>query len=145
MSKIQEIIDQFQNADYQETLHLLLDYSEDLQKPPERILSQMNKEEHQVHECETPVFIWVELNNGTVDIHADVSPESPTVRGLVSILVNAFSGLTPSEVESAPPDLLTKLGLAQKLGTRRMYGLSAVYARIKKELKKQVYAESEVN
>lgn len=141
MQKLNEIIDQFQNADYQETLHLLLDYSEDLQDPPDRILNLINKDEYRVHECQTSVFIWVELTNGIVELFADVPLESPTVRGLVSILINAFNGATPDDIISAPPDLLTKLGLGQKLGTRRMYGLSAVYARIKNEVSKLSYPQ----
>ena len=137
MQKLNEIIDQFSNADYQETLELLLDYSEDLPDIPEKFSDASQRELRRVHECETPVYILVELNNGLVDIFAEVPPESPTVRGLVSILVNAFNGSTPEEIISAPPDLLTKLGLGEKLGTRRMYGLSAVYSRIKNEVKKE--------
>ena len=135
MQKLDEIIDQFCNADYQETLELLLDYSEDLPDLPEKFSDESQKELRRVHECETPVYIFVELNNGLVEIFAEVPPESPTVRGLVSILVNAFNGSTPEEIISAPPDLLTKLRLGEKLGTRRMYGLSAVYSRIKNEIK----------
>lgn len=140
MNKLNEIINQFRDADFQKTLELLLDYSEDLPDIPERFIEERDKGINRVNECETPVFIWVEVDNDIVDIYADVPEESPTVKGLVSILVNAFNGSTPEEVESAPPDLLTQLGLAQKLGTRRMYGLGAVYSRIKNEVKKCAYA-----
>ena len=137
MNKLDEIIGQFQDADFQETLELLLDYSEDLPPIPERFVGELEKEVNRVPECETPVYIWVDINNNNVEIYADVPQESPTVRGLVSILVTAFNGVTPEEVESAPQDLLTQLKLAQKLGTRRMYGLGAVYNRIKTEVKKK--------
>ena len=137
MNKLDEIIGQFREADFQETLELLLDYSEDMPPIPERFSGELDKEANRVPECETPVYIWVDINNNSVEIYADVPPESPTVRGLVSILVTAFNGSTPEEVESAPQDLLTRLSLAQKLGTRRMYGLGAVYNRIKNEVKKK--------
>ena len=135
MNKLDEIIGQFQDADYQETLDLLLDYSDDLPEIPDRFSGELDKESNRVPECETPVYLWIDIENGNVHIYADVAPESPTVRGLVSILVTAFNGATPEEVESAPLDLLSQLGLAQKLGTRRMYGLGAVYNRIKNEVK----------
>ncbi len=135
MNKLEEIIEQFSDADFQETLELLLDYSEDLPAIPEKFSGELNKEANRVPECETPVYVWVDINNNIVDIYADVAPESPTVKGLVSILVTAFNGVSPEEVESAPQDLLTRLGLAQKLGTRRMFGLGAVYNRIKNEVK----------
>ena len=138
INKLEEIIGQFQQADYQETLELLLDYAESLPPVPERFSDELDKESKRVPECETPVYVWVDVKDNAVTIHADVAPESPTVRGLVSILVTAFDGSTPQAVESAPADLLTKLGLAQKLGTRRMYGLGAVYHKIKSEVRKKV-------
>ena len=135
MSKLEEIIEQFQDADFQETLELLLDYAEDLPGIPDQFEGELENEANRVPECETPVYLFVDINNDIVSIYADVPPESPTVKGLVSILVTAFDGVSPMEVDSAPQDLLSRLGLAQKLGTRRMYGLGAVYNRIKNEVR----------
>lgn len=134
---INEIIEQFNAADYQETLALLIDFSEDLPPLPEKYAEDRDKGFNQVHECETPVFIFVEVEDEVVKIFADVPEESPTVRGLVSILVSAFDGTTVNDIENAPEDLLMQLGLAQKLGIRRVRGLSAVYAMIKNEVKKK--------
>lgn len=136
MTSVEEIVREFQEADRQGMIDLLKDYSEDLPEVPERVLSLMDRDVNRVHECETPVFIWVEREDGAVMIFADVPGPYPTVRGLVSILVNAFSGLSPQEIESAPPDFISRLGLAQLLGTRRMWGISAVYSRIKSEVGK---------
>jgi len=135
MTKIDEIIEAFQEADYQETLSMLLDYSENLPKLPERYIEARDAGFNRIPECETPVFVWIELEDGLVQIHADVPEESPTVRGFVGILVDSFNGATPQEVQSAPQNLVHNLGLDQKLGTRRMFGLSAVYNRIKSGVK----------
>ena len=136
MSKIQDIIEIFEEADYQETLEILLDYSENLPELPEKYIEARDKGYNRVPECETPVFIWVDLEGSNVNIHADVPRESPTVRGFVSLLVDAFSGSSPGDIESAPNNLISSLKLDQKLGTRRMYGLSAVYNRIKRDIKR---------
>ena len=136
MTSIEEIVREFQGADRQEMIELLIDYSEDLPEIPRRFAARVDRDLHQVHECETPVFIWVEMEDGRVNIFADVPEPFPTVRGLVSILVSAFDGLTPEEIESAPVDFISQLGIAQKLGIRRVRGLSAVYARIKSEVKR---------
>lgn len=133
---INEIIEEFQEADYQETLAMLLDYSEGLPALPEEFNEARDAGHNRVTECETPVFIFVKMEDGKARIFADVPPESPTVRGFVAILVDAFDGLSPEEIENAPGNLINSLGLDQKLGTRRMFGLSAVYARIKNEVKK---------
>jgi len=135
MSRLEEIIEAFQDADYQETLAMLLDYSESLPKLPEQYIEQRDAGFNRVPECETPVFVWVNVKDGLVHIDADVPQESPTVRGFVSLLVDSFNGATVEEVQSAPINLVHNLGLDQKLGTRRMFGLSAVYNRIKSEVK----------
>lgn len=137
MSSIEEIVKEFQDADRQEMIELLIDYSEDLPGIPGRFAERVDRDLNRVHECETPVFIWIEIEDGKVNIFADVPEPFPTVRGLVSILVSAFDGLTPQEIESAPVDFISRLGIAQKLGIRRVRGLSAVYARIKSEVKRQ--------
>lgn len=135
MTKLEEIIEVFQEADYQETLAMLLDYSESLPELPEQYIEQRDAGFNRVPECETPVFVWVDVKDGRVQITADVPQESPTVRGFVSLLVDSFNGATVEEVESAPLNLVHNLGLDKKLGTRRMFGLSAVYNRIKSEVK----------
>lgn len=136
MASIEEIVREFQGADRQGMIELLIDYSEDLPEIPRRFAERADRDLNRVHECETPVFIWIEVQDGKVSIFADVPEPFPTVRGLVSILVSAFDGLTPEEIESAPPDFISRLGVAQKLGTRRVRGLSAVYARIKSEVRR---------
>lgn len=134
--KIDEIIDQFRGADYQETLAMLLDYSEGLPKLPQEYEEARDAGFNRVPECETPVFIFVDVKDGRVQIYADVPEESPTVRGFVALLVDAFSGVPAEEVLSAPENLINSLSLDRKLGTRRMFGLSAVYNRVKSEVKK---------
>ncbi len=133
---IDEIIEQFNEADYQETLAMLLDYSESLPPLPAEYAEARDAGFNRVPECETPVFVFVDVKDGRVSIYADVPEESPTVRGFVSLLVDAFSGASPEEIEAAPDNLISRLGLDRKLGTRRMFGLSAVYNRIKSEVKK---------
>ncbi len=114
---------------------MLLDFSESLPPLPEKYIEQRDAGFNRVPECETPVFVWIELKDGLVHIDADVPEESPTVRGFVGLLVDSFNGATPNEVDSAPQNLVHDLGLDQKLGTRRMFGLSAVYNRIKSGVK----------
>jgi len=137
IKELDEIIEEFNHADYQETLELLIDYSENLPELPKEFAGDRDKGINRVHECETPVFLFVDVDRDKVNIFADVPPESPTVRGLVSILVTAFNGATPDDVTNAPDDLLMKIGIGQKIGMRRMHGLSAVYSRIKDEVRKK--------
>ena len=48
--------------------------------------------QHRIHECQTPVFLWVELADGRIQVHAWVAPEAPTVKGFVGIARELFAG-----------------------------------------------------
>jgi cysteine desulfuration protein SufE len=84
-----------------------------------------------VHECQSPVFLYAEAENGHVRLFADVPREAPTVRGLVGLLVEALDGATPDEIAATPDDLLHRLGIAQQLGMRRQQGFAGVLHRLR--------------
>jgi cysteine desulfuration protein SufE len=131
MPSLDSLIPRFKAADRTTRLETLLDYSRKLPALPERLEQQKNNGEHRVPECQTPVFLWVEVDNGKVHIHADVPRESPTVRGFISLLARSLDGAAPEEVARIPDDLLDQLGLSETLGMTRTQGLSAILHRIK--------------
>lgn len=137
MSRLDEIIENFQALEGEFRLELLLDYAEKLPPLPEKYQSVAEKAAHKVPECQTPVSLWVEVVEGKVQIHADAPRESPTVRGFVSLLISAFNGATPQEVLNAPADLLSRSGLAHAIGMMRTRGLNAILQRIKAEVRRE--------
>ena len=136
--KIDDIVAEFADLDPRERLELLLEFAENLPPLPERYQAQRDAGLHRVPECQTPVFIWVELPEGKVQIHADVAPEAPTVKGFVGILVDSYSGQPPETVLATPPDLLQRLGLLESLGMVRMRGLAAIQHHIRQQVAKAV-------
>ena len=137
-AKIDRLHDEFADLDLRERLELLLEFADGLAPLPQRLQAEKDAGEHRVHECMTPVFLWIERENGLVQIHADVAPEAPTVKGFVGILADVFSGAPPEEVLSAPPDLVEKLGLTQALGMQRMRGMHAILHRVRAETAKLI-------
>lgn len=131
MPTLETLIPRFQAADRQTRLETLLDYSKKLAPLPQRLEAEKELGYNRVHECQTPVFLWVELNGGQVHIHADVPRESPTVRGFISLLARTLDGQTPEAVSRIPNDLLDQLGLSETLGMTRTQGLTAILHRIK--------------
>jgi cysteine desulfuration protein SufE len=134
MPTLETLIPRFKAADRTTRLETLLDYSRKLPALPDRYQGERDRGEHQVHECQTPVFLWVEVAGGKVHIHADVPPESPTVRGFISLLAKSLEGAAPSEVARVPDDLLDQLGLSETLGMTRTQGLTAILSRIKRSV-----------
>ena len=138
MSRIEEILSDFESMDNSFRLETLLEYAERLPEIPARYQAQAELEAHRVHECQSPVSLWVEVEDNQVRIYADVPQEAPTVRGFISMLIESFTGAAPEDVLVAPMDILNRSGLAQAIGMRRMFGLSAIYQRIKQEVAAQV-------
>jgi cysteine desulfuration protein SufE len=134
MPTLDTLIPRFKAADRATRLETLLDYSRRLPPLPERLEAEKDRGDHRVHECQTPVFLWIETDDGKVHIHADVPRESPTVRGFISLLARSLDGASPEEVARIPDDLLEQLGLAEALGMNRTQGLTAILQRIKRSV-----------
>ena len=134
MPSLDTLIPRFKAADRQTRLETLLDYSKRLPPLPERYEAEKQQGHNRVHECQTPVYLWVEVDQGRVHIHADVPRESPTVRGFISLLARTLDNQTPEVVAQLPDDLLDQLGLSETLGMTRTQGLTAILNRIKRSV-----------
>jgi cysteine desulfuration protein SufE len=134
MATLETLIPRFQAADRNTRLETLLDYSKKLPPLPERFEAEKQLGHNRVEECQTTVYLWVEIDGGGVHIHADVPREAPTVRGFVSLLARTLEGQTPDAVARLPMDLLDQLGLSETLGMTRTQGLTAILYRIKRSV-----------
>ncbi len=132
-SRLDEIIDEFREADRQERIELLLDLAKTLPPLPDRLVA-LKDSTHRVQECQSPVFLFVEPEDGRVRLHADAPIEAPTVRGFVALLVEGLDGATGSEIRGVPDDLVERTGMTEILGMLRVHGLSGVLRRLKSEV-----------
>jgi cysteine desulfuration protein SufE len=132
--RVDEIVAEFSDLDGREKLELLVDYANGL--PPLSAAYEARKasEDRRVHECQTPVFLWTEVEQGRAHVVAEVAPEAPTVKGFVAIVAAAVNGQPATEAAAIPEDLLERLGLAEVLGILRARGLRSITARIKRGL-----------
>ena len=131
-ARLTEIVEEFADFEPRERLEALLDFSDRMAPLPAELEAKRDADAHRVHECQTPVFLWVEVRDGRVAIFGDVAPESPTVKGFVALLIDGLSGASPAEVVAVREDLLQRLGLVDVLGMMRMRGLHAVLHYIRK-------------
>ncbi len=127
---------EFLELEPRERLELLLEFSEKLAPLPEHLRAERDAGMNRVHECQTPVFLWADVEDGKVRIFADVAPEAPTVKGFVSVLVDLFSGAAPDEVLAVDANLVQRFGLVEALGMVRMRGLSAIAHHIRQKIGK---------
>ena len=130
--KLDQIIETFQSVEPDMRLELMLDYARRLPPLPQKYHAQRDAGANRVPECMTPVFLWIETENGSVRIHVDVAEEAPTVKGFLSILIDAFEGAGRDEIAAAPSDLMERLGLSDLIRMNRAMGLAAILGRIKR-------------
>jgi cysteine desulfuration protein SufE len=130
-----QIVEEFQAATPRERLEYLLEYSAELPDLPDRLLAHRDQME-QVHECQTPVFLYTELENGIVHFYLDIPAESPTVRGYAAILVEGLDGATPQQVMQTPLDVYMRLGLHEAITPQRVRGLHALLLYMKRQVRR---------
>jgi len=130
-TRLQAIVEEFQDAEGREKLDLLLEYAESLPPLPDWLAEQHNDMD-QVHECMTPVFVYAEQNDGRMQFYFDVPPESPTVRGYAALMADGLNGVTPDEIMTVPGDFFNAMGLQQVITFQRIKGISAILAHMKR-------------
>lgn len=131
-----EVIDDFHALAEPDRLQLLLELSDDLPDLPERY---DGVEMEQVHECQTPLFLAVELEPGAdgqnVRLFFRAPPEAPTTRGFAGILHAGLDGQPVDAVLAVPDDIPFRIGLSQAVSPLRMRGMVAMLARVKRQIR----------
>jgi cysteine desulfuration protein SufE len=129
--KLQEIVDDFASMTREEKIETLVAYSESFPPLPDRLKEERDKMEP-VPECMTPVFLYGEKQSeGGVMFYFDIPPQSPTVRGLASILSSGLNGLKPEEILSVPADFFLPMKLQEAISQQRINGFMGVLAHMK--------------
>lgn len=130
----ERIREEFLALEARDRLQLLLEFSDDLPPlPPE--YGEHPERLERVTECQAPVFVTVEVEDGRVRVLATAPPEAPTTRGFASILAQVFEGLTVAEALAVPDDYPDTLGLTALVSPLRLRGMSGLLARIKRRLR----------
>jgi cysteine desulfuration protein SufE len=135
-----EIRSDFLELEVRERLQLLLEFANELPELPERYSAHPDLLER-VEECQSPVFIFVEVDDSNVvHLFATAPREAPTTRGFASILVQGLAGLTVDEVLGLPDDFAQGLGLTEAVSPLRVRGMTALLGRAKRQVREKTAA-----
>jgi cysteine desulfuration protein SufE len=96
----------------------------ELPQYPEEHRSDKNK----IDGCQSQVWMNAKIENGFVKIEAD--SDAMIVKGLIGILIKAYSGFTPADVLATPPDFIKEIGIDSHLSPTRKNGLGAMLKQI---------------
>ena len=129
LSELQDELNELETSE--DRIQFLIELGQSLPHFPEEFCT----EEFRVMGCQSMVWI-VPSWNGRV-FHFSASSDAPMVRGLVAVLMSAYSGKTPGEILAFPIEqVLDGLHLRSFLSPLRSNGLHSMIRRIR------LYAES---
>ena len=130
--RLREIVEDFASAPDELRTELLLEMSDELPPLPDGMDSSSME---QVVECQSPFFLSTEVgDDDVVEMFFDAPPQAPTTRGFAGILAQGLDGATRDEVLGVEDDFHDQLNLAQLISPLRMRGMSAILARLKRQV-----------
>lgn len=140
--RLAKTVDRFRKAPKELRVQALLQYANKVPPLPEEYLGDRSQLE-QVHECQTPFFVATRVDEkGAVHLFFDAPPESPTVRGFAGILYTGLEGEPWQDVLGVPPDFYAGMGLEEVVSPLRMRGMSAILARLQRQVRQHAGAEA---
>jgi cysteine desulfuration protein SufE len=136
--RLDEIVQDFVAAEPRERLELLLEYARSLPALPERLAEHPERLER-VPECQSPLFVAAEIDDERrVHLYFDAPQESPTTRGFAGIFHEALDGAPADEVLDVPPDISSRLALANVVSPLRLRGADALLGRVQRQVRAQL-------
>ncbi len=97
----------------------------------------------QVEECQSPLFLAVELEDGSggqgqaVRLFFDAPPSAPTTRGFAGILHAGLDGIAPETLLAVPDDAPYRFGLGEAVSPLRLRGMVSMLGRIKRQVREK--------
>lgn len=134
-----ELAEDFNAIPLKERLQLLLEFSENLPDLPARYADHPDLLER-VDECQSPVYLFVEIHDGAAKIFLTAPREAPTTRGFASILHELLDGRPVDEVLNFDDDFPSTLGLLEAVSALRLRGMAGMLRRIKRQVREKTAA-----
>lgn len=135
--KLADIAAEFAEVPAGDRLQLLLEFSQSLPALPERYADHPELLEP-VPECQSPIFLVTEVENGIVNLFFSAPAEAPTTRGFASILHEALNGERVETVLDVPEDAALRLSLTEQVSPLRLNGMSGMLARIQRQVREKM-------
>ncbi len=91
---------------------------------------QFRTEDLKVRGCQSQVWLHANLNSkGEIEFQGD--SDALLVKGLVALLLKVYSGTTPVEILTTPPDFMKAIGFEGNLSPSRANGLFSMLKQIR--------------
>lgn len=122
----EEIVDEFSMFDdWDERFQYVIDLGKGLPL----IEEQYKTDENTIKGCQSKVWLHGEIINGKVVFTAD--SDAIITKGIIAILIRAFSNQKASDILTAGTGFIDKIGLKEQLSPTRANGLVSMIKNIK--------------
>ena len=122
----EEIVDEFSMFDDWMQRY---EYMIELGKTLPLIDEKYKTDDNIIKGCQSKVWVHAEENNGNIIFTAD--SDAILTKGIIAILIRAFSNQTPQAILDANTDFIDEIGLKEHLSPTRANGLVSMIKQIK--------------
>lgn len=130
MKNIEEIKNELvENFSLFETWDEKYEYIIELGKKLKQIDPKFKTEDYKIKGCQSTVWLTSEYKDGLVYFYAE--SDAIIVKGLVSLLIEVFSGQKPENIINDDLSFMDKIGLTKHLAQTRSNGLLAMVKQMK--------------
>ncbi|MCX4333860.1 MAG: SufE family protein [Bacteroidales bacterium] len=121
-----EIVDEFSMFDeWLDKYEYIIELGKNLNNYPEN----EKTDEKLIKGCQSRVWLDHKVEDGRIYFNAD--SDAIITKGIISLLINLYSGRTPDEILSSDFSVVDKIGLKENLSPTRANGLVSMIAKIK--------------
>ena len=123
----EDIIEEFAEFDeWLDKYEYIIDLGKSLASYPE----DKKTDEYLIKGCQSRVWLDAKMENGVLVFNAD--SDAIITKGIISLLIRIYSGLTPEEILSSDFSVVEKIGLKENLSPTRANGLVSMIQTMKK-------------
>lgn len=105
----------------------LIDLGKNLNPLPE----ELKTEDRLIKGCQSRVWLDTSFSDGVLVFRAD--SDAIITKGIISLLINVYSGRTPGEIAADDFAFVEQIGLRENLSPTRANGLASMIATIRAE------------
>lgn len=128
---LHRVIERFGALNREDKMAALVGYAKKLEPVPDRFMA-LTDPDYAVHECQTPVRIFCDIDGDRLHFFADINTrQSPTVAAFLSLVFAAVNDQPAHVTLAIPQDFVRTMMQGLGLGTREV-GLEALIARLKR-------------
>lgn len=121
-----EIVDEFSMfEDWEERYQYMID----LGKTLPLIALEFKTEDNIIKGCQSKVWVHAEMDDNKIAFTAD--SDAIITKGIIAILIRAFSNQHPKDILEANTDFIDQIGLKEHLSPTRANGLVSMIKQIK--------------